>query len=69
MTREKIKQLPTDEKIRIMEVIWEDLRERFEHSEISPAQAALLDDRRNRTYRGEARTLEWDQVKGSIGRP
>jgi len=43
-----------------METIWEDLRERFEASEISPQLRALLRDRRARVAKGEARLLDWD---------
>jgi len=69
MTAEDVKALPIDQKIQIMEAIWEDLRDRFERSEISAAQKELLDERRARVREGKARLLDWDTVKGTIGRP
>ncbi len=64
MTAEDVRTLPVERKIQIMEMIWEDLRERFERSEISPQQKDLLDRRRARVREGMARLLDWDAVKG-----
>ena len=69
MTSDEIKTLPLERKIQIMEAIWEDLRERFERSEISPQQKELLDRRRARVREGAAQLLDWDSVKGALGRP
>ena len=68
MTTEDVRALPVERKIQIMEPIWEDLRERFERSEISPSQKQLLDRRRARVRAGAARLLDWDTVKGTLGR-
>ena len=68
MTAQEVKILPTEEKFQIMEAIWEDLRERFETSEISPQLRDLLRDRRARVASGEARLLDWDSAKFAIGR-
>ena len=69
MTAEDIKTLPMAEKIRLMEVIWEDLRDRFENLELSPELKRLLDQRRARVRNGSARILDWDSVKTTIGKP
>lgn len=68
MTAQEVRTLPTEEKFQIMETIWEDMRERFETSEISPELRELLRDRRARVANGDARLLDWDSVKFSIGR-
>ncbi|MEI8310004.1 MAG: addiction module protein [Verrucomicrobiota bacterium] len=68
MTVQEVKILPTEEKFQIMEAIWEDLREWFETSEISPQLRDLLRDRRARVTGGEARLLDWDSAKFAIGR-
>ena len=68
MTTEEVKALPVDEKIRMMEAIWEDFRERFDRMEIPQEQKDLLDQRRARVREGKARLLDWDSVKGTIGR-
>ncbi|MGZ8939908.1 MAG: addiction module protein [Limisphaerales bacterium] len=68
MTAEDNKALPLQEKIQIMEVIWADFRERFDHSEISQNQKDLLDRRREGVRDGGIRTLDWDAVKDSIGK-
>jgi len=69
MTAEDVRTLPVDRKIQIMEAIWEDFRERFERAQISPQQKQLLDRRRARVREGAARLLDWDSVKGTVGRP
>jgi putative addiction module component (TIGR02574 family) len=69
VTTEDVRALSVERKIQIMEAIWEDFRERFERSEISPQQKQLLDRRRARVREGAARLLNWDAVKGTLGRP
>jgi putative addiction module component (TIGR02574 family) len=68
MTTEELKALPVDEKIRMMEAIWEDFRERFDRMEIPQEQKDLLDQRRARVREGKTRLRDWDSVKGTIGR-
>ena len=68
MTVEEVRTLPLEQKIQIMEVIWEDLRDRFDRLEITPEQKELLDSRRARVREGTARLLDWDSVKGALGR-
>lgn len=67
MTAEEIKTLPIAEKIQIMETIWEDLRARFEQSDVPPRLKELLDHRRARVQDGSARLHDWDAVKSRIG--
>ena len=69
MTAEDVKALPIDRKIQIMEAIWEDFRDRFGRLGVSPQQQDLLDRRRARVQKGAAQLLDWESVKGSIGRP
>jgi hypothetical protein len=69
MTTEDVRAPPVERKIQIMEAIWEDFRDRFERSEISPQQKQLLDRRRAKVREGAARLLDWDSVKGTLGRP
>jgi putative addiction module component (TIGR02574 family) len=69
MTVEDVKGLPIDRKIQIMEAIWEDFRDRFDRLDVSPQQKDLLDHRRARVREGAAQLLDWESVKGTIGRP
>jgi putative addiction module component (TIGR02574 family) len=68
MTAEDVKALPINRKIQIMETIWEDFRDRFDRLDVPQPQKDLLDGRRARVRDGVARLLDWDAVKGSIGR-
>ena len=58
MTTEEVKALPMEQKIQIMETLWEDFRGRFERLEISRQQKDLLDDRRARVREGSAQLLD-----------
>jgi len=69
MTTDEIKALPLEQKLQIMEAIWEDLRSRFERLDLSQQQKDLLDHRRERAQQGAAQLLDWDAVKATIGRP
>ena len=68
MTTEEVRRLPIAQKIQIMEAIWEDLRDRFEQSELPQRLKDLLDERRARAREGSTKVLDWDKVKSSIGR-
>ena len=68
MNAEEIKALPIDRKIQIMEAIWEDFRDRFDRLELTDEQKDLLDQRRARVREGTAQLLDWESVKGTIGR-
>lgn len=67
MSVEEIKALPIEQKIRIMEAIWEDFRDRFDRLEITDRQKDLLDRRRARVREGTAQLLDWESAKGAIG--
>jgi putative addiction module component (TIGR02574 family) len=69
MTAEEVRALPMAQKLQIMEALWEDLRDRFEQSDIPQELKDLLDQRRARAREGLAKVLPWDAVKSSIGRP
>ena len=68
MTAEEAKALPIAQKIQIMEVLWEDLRDRFDRLDLPQSQKKLLDERRARVEAGSARLHDWDSVKATIGR-
>ena len=68
MTADEVRTLPVAQKIQIMEAIWEDLRDRFEQSELPQRLKDLLDQRRARATEGSARILDWETVKSGIGR-
>jgi hypothetical protein len=68
MTTEEIKRLSIEQKIQMMEALWEDLRGRFERSEIPESVKRLLDERRERVRSGQAQLRDWDSVKGALGR-
>lgn len=68
MTTEEVKGWPMAQKMRVMEALWQDLRDRFEHAEASPQLQELLDRRRSRVRDGAAQIRDWDSVKSSIGR-
>ncbi|MDL5054645.1 addiction module protein [Oscillatoria laete-virens NRMC-F 0139] len=68
MTLADVKSLPMEEKFMIMEALWEEMRNLYEQSDIPQSHKDLLDLRRARVESGEAKLLDWDAVKSSIGR-
>ncbi len=68
MTVADIAKLSLREKLQVMEAIWEDLRGRVDTMEVPEEHRRILDERRARIESGEAKLLDWDQVKHSLGR-
>ena len=68
MSVSEVLQLPLRERLQIMEAMWEDLRKRADSFDIHQDHKDLLDGRRARIGTGQARILDWDSVKHSIGR-
>ena len=63
-----IKTLTTEEKLLTMRNLWDDMRQGFENSSESAEICDLLLERAERINSGEAKLLDWEKVKGSIGR-
>ncbi len=64
----EVSSLPIQEKLRLMEAIWLDLRARIEPMGIPQQHRVLLDARRALMESGESVLHNWDDVKHSIGR-
>ena len=63
-----LKAMTLEEKLLTMRNLWSDMRQDLENLDESEEMVALLDNRVARIESGEARLLDWDKVKGSIGR-
>ena len=63
-----VKGMSLEDKMLTMNALWNDLRETFESSGETDQIKSLLDQRVSRLDSGEAELLDWDDVKGSIGR-
>ncbi|MDQ8209709.1 addiction module protein [Coraliomargarita sp. SDUM461003] len=57
-----------EEKLLTMRNLWEDMRSEISTAYETPEMIDLLDQRSARIESGEAQLLDWDKVKGSIGR-
>ena len=60
MTGQDIKSLSVDQKLEIMEAIWEDFRDRFDRMDVPQEHKDMLDRRRARVPDGAAQLLDWD---------
>ncbi|HRQ87936.1 MAG TPA: addiction module protein [Bacteroidia bacterium] len=67
MSTLELSQFTLREKLQIMQSIWEDLRSHVERFEVPQSHRDILDERRRRVESGEAKLLDWDQVKHTIG--
>ena len=63
-----LKSMTLEEKLLTMRNLWDDMRKNIENSAESKDICTLLDNRVTRIESGEAELLDWDKVKGSIGR-
>lgn len=63
MSTLELSQFTLREKLQIMQSIWEDLRSHVERFEVPQSHRDILDERRRRVESGEAKLLDWDQVK------
>tara|TARA_B100000614_G_scaffold236196_1_gene233562 strand:- start:934 stop:1140 length:207 start_codon:yes stop_codon:yes gene_type:complete len=64
-----VKSMTKEEKLLTMRNLWEDMRSEISSAHETPEIIDLLDQRSARIELGEAQLLDWDKVKGSIGRP
>ena len=64
----ELSQFTLREKFQIMESIWEELRGHVDRFEVPQTHKDILDERRRRVQSGEAKLLEWDEFKRTIGK-
>jgi putative addiction module component (TIGR02574 family) len=69
MSIAEIRKLPLQEKLQILEAIWDDFSARVDEVSVSPAVRDILDERIERVRSGAAEVHDWDRVKFSIGKP
>jgi hypothetical protein len=62
------KTMSIEDKMLTMSALWLELRETVEASVETPEICRILDNRVARVESGEAELLDWDEVKGSLGR-
>ena len=67
MSITEIRELPLNEKLQIMEALWDDLRSRAEGVPVPEWHKDLLDARRKAVKGGQEDILEWNDVKRSLG--
>ena len=67
MSALEIKTMPIEEKVRLIEAIWEDMRDHCDEAHVSQEVVDLLKASQARVEQGEARLLDWDKVKLSLG--
>jgi putative addiction module component (TIGR02574 family) len=58
-----IEKLSPEERLRLIEVLWESLRTRQESVPLTHAQREELDRRLDELDRGETETIPWEEVK------
>ncbi len=58
-----IEKMSAEERLRLIEVLWESLRTRPESVPLTQAQREELDRRLDELDRGETETIPWEEVK------
>ncbi len=64
----EVSSLTREEKFLMMRNLWEDMRNEINAGPETPEIIELLNQREARLESGKAELLDWDEVKGSIGR-
>lgn len=67
MSIAEIRALPVNEKLLMMEVLWEELRTQADDDLTPPWHKELLDARRKAVAEGREEILDWDEIKHSLG--
>lgn len=58
-----IRRMTAEERLRLIEDLWESFRAKPEDLPLSPAHRAELDRRLDEIDRGDTETIPWDEVK------
>jgi len=67
MSITEIHQLPLNEKLQIMEAIWEDLRSNADQVPVPDWHRELLDQRQKAVEIGAEKIYDWDEIKHTLG--
>jgi putative addiction module component (TIGR02574 family) len=62
----ELKKLPLNEKLQIIEVLWEDLRNQEEAVPVPEWHKKMLDERLKAVEEGREEILEWDDIKHDL---
>ncbi len=68
MSALEIQQLPRQEKLRLMEILWDDLSRNDAEFESPAWHAAALRETAERRARGEEALFDWDEAKAKLRR-
>lgn len=63
---EQIRQLPLREKLRLMEVIWDDISRAEQDLEVPQWHKEMLDERERLLAEGKAQFVDWDEARRQI---
>jgi hypothetical protein len=66
MSALEIQQLPRQEKLRLMEILWDDLSRNEAEFESPAWHANALRETTERRARGEESLLDWDEAKAKL---
>jgi len=66
MSIAEIRQLPLNEKLQIMEALWEDLRSHNESEPIPDWHKAILDERQAAVQSGQEEVMDWEDAKATL---
>ncbi|MCG2587545.1 addiction module protein [Rhodohalobacter sulfatireducens] len=64
----EVKNLSVEEKLLLMEALWNDLSEKVGSMEIPESHKAILDEREKKIQVGEAKFVDWEKAKKQINK-
>jgi hypothetical protein len=66
MSGAEIQQMPRQEKLRLMEALWEDLSRDEAELESPPWHETALTETQQRLANGQEKVLDWEQAKADL---
>lgn len=66
MSIAELKKLPLSEKLQILEVLWEDLRDCEESVPVPEWHKRILDERLKEVEAGRETIVDWDEIKHDL---
>jgi len=64
----ELKKLSVEEKLLLLEALWNDLSDDIESMEIPERHKEILDERENKIKTGKAKFIDWEKAKKQINK-
>lgn len=60
----ELHKLPKKEKIKLVQLLWEDIANEQEYDVLPPEHKSILNERLEKIYQGKAEYISWEEIRG-----